>query len=118
ARADWHDEGGRLVRTTSEPDVLERPRRSFYQKNERLILGGAAVLRALRAWPALGSAGKISPLFFTGPSPVVRRFAEEWTNGRLKQDIAYSGLNFAIGVGMAITGGVVCGVLIAWVHTT
>src|SRR5262245_66518485 len=28
--------------------------------------------------------------------------------------MAYSGLNFVIGVGMAITVGVVCGVLIGW----
>ena len=42
------------------------------------------------------------------------RFIEEWTHGRLKQDMAYSGTNFIIGVGMAITVGVVCGVLIGW----
>jgi ABC-type nitrate/sulfonate/bicarbonate transport system permease component len=88
--------------------------RSFYQKNERLILGGTAVVIALVGWQALWSAGKVSPLFFTGPSSVVTRFGEEWTNGRLKQDMAYSGLNFVIGVGMAITVGVVCGVLIGW----
>ena len=89
-------------------------RRSFYQRNERLILGGAAVLVALAAWQTLWSAGKVSPLFFTGPSSVVTRFVEEWTNGRLKQDMAYSGLNFVIGVGLAITVGVVFGVLIGW----
>ena len=88
--------------------------RTFYQKNERLILGGISVIVALIAWQTLWSAGKISPLFFTGPSSVVTRFVEEWTNGRLKQDIAYSGLNFAIGVGMAIAVGVVFGVLIGW----
>jgi ABC-type nitrate/sulfonate/bicarbonate transport system permease component len=88
--------------------------RSFYQKNERLFLGGTAVVIALVGWQALWSAGKVSPLFFTGPSSVVTRFGEEWTNGRLKQDMAYSGLNFVIGVGMAITVGVVCGVLIGW----
>jgi ABC-type nitrate/sulfonate/bicarbonate transport system permease component len=88
--------------------------RTFYQKNERLILGGFAVIVALIAWQALWSAGKISPLFFTGPSSVVTRFGEEWTNGRLKQDMAYSGLNFAIGVGMAIAVGVAFGVLIGW----
>jgi NitT/TauT family transport system permease protein len=102
------------MQATSEPDVLERPRRSFYQRNERLILGGTAVLVALAGWQALWAAGKISPLFFTGPSSVLTRFVEEWTNGRLKQDMAYSGLNFAIGVGLAIGVGVVGGVLIGW----
>lgn len=88
--------------------------RSFYQKNERLILGGTAVVVALIVWQALWSAGKVSPLFFTGPSSVVTRFVDEWANGRLKQDMAYSGLNFAIGVSLAISVGVVFGVLMGW----
>ena len=55
------------------PSCIERPRRSFYERHERLILGGIAVLVALAAWQALWSAGKISPLFFTGPSSGGRR---------------------------------------------
>lgn len=97
-----------------EPVLLERPRRSFYARHESLILGGTAVVVALAAWQWLWSAGKISPLFFTGPSAVVSRFIEEWTNGRLKADLAYSGTNFLIGVGMAIAAGVVTGVIIGW----
>jgi ABC-type nitrate/sulfonate/bicarbonate transport system permease component len=88
--------------------------RTFYQKHESLILGGAAVLLAVALWQAIWSAGKISPLFFTGPSTVVSRFWEEWTRGRLKQDMAYSGTNFVIGVGLAIAAGVVLGVIIGW----
>jgi NitT/TauT family transport system permease protein len=88
--------------------------RSFYQKHEALILGGAAVLLALALWQAIWSAGRISPLFFTGPSTVAARFWEEWTRGRLKQDLAYSGTNFAIGVGLAIAAGVALGVIIGW----
>ena len=86
ARAHRHDEGGRVVHTTSEPELPRAARRTFYQRHERLILGGIAVLVALAGWQALWSAGKISPLFFTGPSSVVTRFIDEWTNGRLKQD--------------------------------
>jgi ABC-type nitrate/sulfonate/bicarbonate transport system permease component len=94
--------------------LLERPPRSFYQKHERLIVGGASVLVAIALWEALWESGRISPLFFTGPSSVVKRFIEEWSQGRLKQDMAYSGANFVIGVGMAIVSGVVLGVVIGW----
>jgi ABC-type nitrate/sulfonate/bicarbonate transport system permease component len=97
-----------------EPQMLERPRRTFYQKYEGAIIGGIAVVVVVVAWQWLWSAGKISPLFFTGPSSIVVRFQEEWTMGRLKQDLAYSGANFAIGVGMAIAAGVVMGVIIGW----
>ena len=100
--------------TTHDEELVERPRRSFYQRHEALILGGAAVVVVLLIWEAFWSAGKISPLFFTGPSSVVTRFGEEWTRGRLKSDMAYSGTNFAIGLGLAIVSGVVCGVLIGW----
>ena len=97
-----------------EPELLERPHRSFYQKHERLILGGTSVVLVLAAWQWLWSAGAISPLFFTGPSQIANRFVEEWTRGRLRQDLAYSGLNFLIGVGAAITTGVLSGVIIGW----
>jgi NitT/TauT family transport system permease protein len=102
------------MQTPSEDTLVEKPRRTFYQRHERVILGGTAVVIALVGWQALWSAGKISPLFFTGPSSVVTRFAEEWTRGRLKQDMAYSGLNFIVGVGAAIAVGVVVGVIIGW----
>jgi NitT/TauT family transport system permease protein len=94
--------------------ALAAPHRSFYQRYERLILGGAAVAAAVGLWQALWSSGRISPLFFTGPSAVIMRFGTEWTEGRLKSDLAYSGTNFAIGVGLAIVSGVVLGIIIGW----
>ncbi len=97
-----------------EPQFLERPRRTFYQRYEGVIVGTIAVIVVIAAWQWLWSAGKISPLFFTGPSSIVVRFQEEWTMGRLKQDLAYSGANFVIGVGLAIAAGVVMGVIIGW----
>jgi NitT/TauT family transport system permease protein len=100
--------------TGREPELAERPRRGFYKRHERLILGAVSVVAAMAIWEAFWEAGRISPLFFTGPSAVVKRFAIEWTEGRLKQDIAYSGLNFVIGVGMAIAAGVMLGVVIGW----
>src|SRR5687768_17878351 len=77
-----------------ETELLPPPRRTFYQKYERAIIGGVSVILVLAAWEAFWSAGKISPLFFTGPSQVLTRFTEEWNDGRLKQDMVYSGTNF------------------------
>jgi NitT/TauT family transport system permease protein len=111
------------VSVIGENDLLPPPRRTFYQKHERAIIGAIAVVLVLGAWQWAWSVGRdtptsdddiISPLFFTGPSQVVTRFAAEWTEGRLKQDMAYSGTNFVIGVGMAIVAGVVVGVVVGW----
>jgi ABC-type nitrate/sulfonate/bicarbonate transport system permease component len=99
---------------STEPASFDRPPRSFYQRHERLIIGGASALIGIAVWQAIWSSGRISPLFFTGPSSIVRRFGEEWTRGRLKSDMAYSGANFAIGVALAIAVGVVLGVIIGW----
>src|ERR1700682_3114429 len=98
----------------SEPALLERPHRNFYQRYERLIVGGSAAVAAIAVWQAIWSSGRISPLFFTGPSSIANRFGEEWTHGRLKSDMVYSGTNFAIGVGLAIAAGVVLGVITGW----
>jgi NitT/TauT family transport system permease protein len=102
------------VSAVDEPVLLERPRRSFYERYEATIIGGLSVLVVVAIWQWAWSAGKISPLFFTGPSQIVRRFAEDWSGGHLKQDIAYSGVNFVIGVGAAILVGVIAGVVIGW----
>jgi NitT/TauT family transport system permease protein len=103
-----------LSAATDEPILLERPRRGFLERHEPAIVGGVSVLVVLALWQWAWSAGKISPLFFTGPSRILTRAYEEWTMGRLKQDIVYSGLNFVIGVGAAIVTGVTIGIVVGW----
>jgi NitT/TauT family transport system permease protein len=97
-----------------DAELVEQPRRSFYQRHEAAILGGVAVIVVVGLWEWAWESGKISPLFFTGPSSVVARFGAEWTEGRLKQDMLYSGTNFVIGVALAISAGVVAGIVIGW----
>jgi ABC-type nitrate/sulfonate/bicarbonate transport system permease component len=96
---------------TAEP---KRPRKTFYKQHESIILGGSAVIIVMGIWQAFWSAGKISPLFFTGPSAIVTRFQQDLMHGSLLSDMAYSGKNFAIGLAIAIVAGVVLGVLVGW----
>jgi NitT/TauT family transport system permease protein len=91
-----------------------RSQRGFYQKHEAVILGGTAVLVALGIWQAFWSAGKISPLFMSGPSAIVRQFHELWVRGTLVSDLAYSGRNFAVGFALALVAGVVLGIIVGW----
>lgn len=92
----------------------KRPKKTFYKRNESLILGGGAVLITLAIWQAMWSAGKISPLFMSGPSAIAIRFWTDLTKGALLSDLAYSSKNFAIGFILAVVAGVVLGILVGW----
>jgi ABC-type nitrate/sulfonate/bicarbonate transport system permease component len=72
------------------------------------------VVLVLAIWQALWSAGKISPLFLSGPSAIAKQFWETLRHGTLLADMGYSGLNFVIGFALALVSGVVIGVIIGW----
>ena len=91
-----------------------RRRRSFYQRHEALVLGGGAVVLVLTIWQALWSAGKISPLFLSGPSAIAKQFWETLRHGTLIVDMGYSGRNFLVGFALALVSGVVIGVIVGW----
>ena len=107
----------------SKTETLARPavtaksriqRRGFYQRHEALIRGGGAVVLVLTIWQALWSAGKISPLFLSGPSAIAKQFWETLRHGTLVADMGYSGLNFLVGFALALVSGVVIGVIVGW----
>ena len=91
-----------------------RPKKSFYQRHEAVILGSAVVLFVLIVWQALWSAHKLSPLFMSGPSAIAARFWGDLTRGHLLEDFAYSGESFTIGFVLAAVVGVALGVIIGW----
>jgi NitT/TauT family transport system permease protein len=98
-----------------ETKISARPRQSFYQRNEGIILGGGAVLIGLCIWQAIWSyTDWISPLFFSGPNAIAKAFWISLTQGNLLADLAFSGKNFALGFGIALVTGVVFGVIIGW----
>jgi ABC-type nitrate/sulfonate/bicarbonate transport system permease component len=91
-----------------------QPKRSFFERHEALILGGTALAITIAVWQALWSAGKISPLFLSGPSAIVKQFVFGLRHGTLLADMAYSGRNFAIGFALSLAAGVVLGIIIGW----
>jgi ABC-type nitrate/sulfonate/bicarbonate transport system permease component len=103
-----------LASATATPQPAARPRKSFYQQHEEMILGGGAVILVIAIWQACWSAGWISPLFLSGPSAIAKQFWQTLRHGTLLADMAYSGRNFILGLGLAAISGVVLGVLIGW----
>src|SRR5262249_38450575 len=99
-----------LTQTNVKTKEPARPRQSFYQKYEGVILGGIAVLIVIGIWQAIWSyTDWISPLFFSGPSAIAQAFWISLTQGHLLADLAFSGKNFAIGFGIALVSGVILG---------
>ena len=98
----------------SVPAPVQRPKETFYHKYEATILGWASVLLFLAIWQAMWSAGKISPLFMSGPSAIAKRFWEDLQHGSLLADFNYSAKNFLIGFVLATIAGVVMGVIVGW----
>ncbi len=95
----------------------QRPRRrgrSFFDRNAGWILGGLAVLVVFAVWEAFWEAGKISALFFSGPSAIAKRFWSELVAGNLLADLGYSGRNLLIGFSLACAVGIPLGVLLGW----
>lgn len=91
-----------------------KPKRSFYERHEAVILGGTAVALTIGIWQVLWSAGKISPLFLSGPSAIIKQFIYGLRRGTLLSDLTYSGINFAVGFALALVTGVVLGVILGW----
>lgn len=98
------------------PPVAPRPPRrlSWARRHEGLLLGTSGLLGVLALWQLAWSLGWISPLFFSGPSAIAKRFAELVAEGELQRNLAYSGGNFLIGFGLAIAVAVPCGIALGW----
>ncbi|MEO6626778.1 MAG: ABC transporter permease [Burkholderiaceae bacterium] len=91
-----------------------RPRQSFYRRNTGLVLGTVTVIVVMILWELIWQSGRISPLFFSGPSAVAKRFVHELVEGNLLSDIAYSGRNFLVGFALACLVAIPLGVLLGW----
>ena len=91
-----------------------RPPQSLLRKYQAFFVGSVAVIVVLALWESMWQLGKISPLFFSGPSAVAQRFVHELVNGNLLGDMAYSGRNFVVGFGLACLVAIPLGILLGW----
>jgi taurine transport system permease protein len=81
-------------------EALARPQ-SFYSRNEASILPWIALVVLIVGWEVYGRLGNLSPLFFSYPSEI----AEGWlelARSTLLHDLRISGIEFALGLGIAL----------------
>lgn len=85
-----------------------------YREREPFILGAAVIVLLIALWEAVPSLVTLSrgmALFFTTPSKVAATFWRMLVNGELNRHLYVSGLEFVVGLGLAILVGLPLGLL-------
>src|SRR5690554_409964 len=87
----------------------------FWDKRQRLIMGGAAVILAFLLWEALLTwVFELNTFYMSKPSLVFIGWWEVIVSGQLWSDILISAQPLAFGFGAAIVVGVAFGVVMGW----
>lgn len=82
-------------------------------RRNRKLLSLTSVVIFLALWELLPALGLVKPLFTSSPSRIVAAFVE-LAQGRLWYDLWVSGVEFAVGMGLAVIVGIPTGVLLGW----
>ncbi len=86
----------------------------FWRRHESALLGAVAVLVFLAFWEAAVAFGFVNPLFTSSPSRILRTGSQMFADGSILYDLQVSGLEFAVGYGLAVLVGVPLGILMGW----
>ena len=100
--------------SVTQPPARDLPRDSIYRRNDAVLLPAAGIVAILVLWQIAWSLGWISPLFFSGPSAIARRFIEMVQSGELQSNASFSGKNFLFGFVIAVLVAVPAGIVIGW----
>ncbi len=82
-------------------------------RRQALLLSSLSVTTFLALWEALPALGLVKPLFTSSPSRIAVTFVE-LAQGRLWHDLWVSGMEFVLGMALAIVVGIPAGVLLGW----
>ena len=103
-----------MIATTTLPSHTDRPeveRSGVLRRYDRYWLPIATVVGILIVWQVMGEMGLWNPLFFSSPSQIWEGFVS-LASGPLWSDLRVSGIEFAIGMAIALGAGVPIGLLL------
>lgn len=87
----------------------------FYLKQEKTILGGAAVGIFLIVWELVGNTFQwINPMFMSAPSLIFKAAYEMFRSGEIYNDLYVSGVEFLGGYCLAAAVGIPFGIIVGW----
>jgi len=87
---------------------------SFFERHERLLVGGATLLGFLLVWEAAFRFSWVNPVFISSPLMVLAAASEVFASAEFRGDLAISGTEFLVGYLMAIAVGVPFGLAVGW----
>jgi NitT/TauT family transport system permease protein len=87
---------------------------SFYARNERVVLGTAAVILLLALWEAVGRSGRINPVFLSSPCSIASTGLKMFRSGEIFKHLSASGTEFLFGFVAAVLSAIPLGLLAGW----
>lgn len=97
-----------------DSDLEGGPSRSLWARHENMLLGLVAVVAFMFFWEFSVVWGWANPLFTSAPTRIIKAGAAMVRDGSIWNDLAVSGLEFALGYGLAVVVGVPLGILMGW----
>ncbi len=98
----------------ADDDALGGPSRTLWARHENMLLGLIAVVAFMFFWEFSVVWGWANPLFTSAPTRIIKAGAAMVRDGSIWNDLAVSGMEFALGYGLAVVVGVPLGILMGW----
>ena len=103
-----------LDASSADAAAEQAPHRSLWARRENFFLGLMAMTGFLLLWEAAVWFDWVNPLFTSSPSRIAATGYEVFADGTIWPDLRTSGIEFALGYGLAVAAGVPLGLLMAW----
>ena len=103
-----------IVDTSDDQDDTIAPHRSLWSRHENTLLGILGVIAFLIFWEASAVFQWANPLFTSSPTRIVAAAVSMVRDGSIWGDLWVSGVEFALGYGLAVIIGVPLGILTGW----
>ncbi len=106
-----------LIKTDTQAVAPRKSARKIpghWQRNESFYLGLFAVIAFLIFWEMSVVWKLVNPLFTSSPVRIIRAGHAVFADGSIYNDLSVSGIEFALGYGLAVVIGVPMGILMGW----
>lgn len=109
----------RTDRVTTQTTALPRSRhpgstRSPWMPSERIVFGILGFIVVLGAWEAISRLGLVKKVLLSSPSLILEAGANDIASGVIWPHLTATGVEFALGFGVALATGIPLGLAIGW----